>query len=39
MAGIPKIVLDIARAKSDAFGQNLESLTRKIKEESRKNEL
>jgi hypothetical protein len=39
MAGIPKNVLDIARARSDAFGKNLDSLTRKIKEEGRSREL
>jgi len=39
MAGIPKIVLNTAKARSDAFGHNLESLTRKIKEEGRKKDL
>ena len=31
MAGIPKKVLDLAKAKSDKFGQQLDHITAKIK--------
>ena len=33
MAGIPQHVLDIAKAKSDAFGSTMDELTRRIKEQ------